>query len=329
MLTFCEFCRDMVNYSVEDVSKITVIRGKEYRYIGKETFCKECESNIFVSEIRDYNLEQLDHVYRKQEQLVTISQINEILEKYKIGKRPLSLLLGWGEVTLTRYINGDIPTKQYSDILKRLGSEPSFMLDILEKNKDLITQKAYKVSKEAIAKLQENISTKGTKIEEVAQYILSKNDDLTPLALQRLLYYAQGFCKVFTGAYLFEEDCEIGSRGPVYRVVLDKYKVYRYDNLEVNCEDIKYLTETEKELLDCIITTLGAYSGKSLEKMIQFDLISKIDDSELEDYESSKFILEKEEIDNCFNRIKQAYNLVQVSDIKQYSIEVFIKLLTT
>ncbi|PEV91942.1 hypothetical protein CN442_08895 [Bacillus thuringiensis] len=329
MLTFCEFCRDMVNYSVKDVSKIRGIRGKEYRYIGKEAFCKECESNIFVSEIRDYNLEQLDHVYRQQEQLVTISQINEVLEKYKIGKRPLSLLLGWGEVTLTRYINGDIPTKQYSDILKRLGSEPSFMLDTLEKNKDLITQKAYKVSKEAIAKLQENTSTKGTKIEEVAQYILSKNDDLTPLALQRLLYYAQGFCKVFTGEYLFEEDCEIGTRGPIYRVILDKYKVYQYDNLEVNCEDIKYLTETEKELLDCIITTLGAYSGKSLEKMIQFDLIGKIDDSESEEYPSSKFILEKGEIYNCFNRIKQLYNLAHVSDVKQYSIKVFIELLTT
>ena len=51
----------------------------------------------------------------------------------------------------------------------------------------------------AIAKLQENTSTKGTKIEEVAQYILSKNDDLTPLALQRLIYYAQGFCKVLLG----------------------------------------------------------------------------------------------------------------------------------
>ncbi|MEH7787667.1 hypothetical protein V7332_30620, partial [Bacillus thuringiensis] len=118
-------------------------------------------------------------------------------------------------------------------------------------------------------------------------------------------------------------------RGPIYRVILDKYKVYQYDNLEVNCEDIKYLTETEKELLDCIITTLGAYSGKSLEKMIQFDLIGKIDDSESEEYPSSKFILEKGEIYNCFNRIKRLYNLAHVSDVKQYSIKVFIELLTT
>ncbi|MEH7544161.1 hypothetical protein V7249_30470, partial [Bacillus thuringiensis] len=148
MLVLCEFCRDMVKYSIKDVSKVTVIRGKQYHYVGKEANCEECKSEIFVPNIHDYNLEQLDHAYRQQEQLVTISEIREVLEKYKIGKRPLSLLLGWGEVTLTRYVNGDIPTKQYSDILKRLGRDQSFMLDILERNKDLITQKAYRVSKE-------------------------------------------------------------------------------------------------------------------------------------------------------------------------------------
>lgn len=38
--------------------------------------------------------------------------------KYNTGKRPLSLLLGWGAVTITRYLDGDIPTKSYSDKLK-------------------------------------------------------------------------------------------------------------------------------------------------------------------------------------------------------------------
>ncbi len=32
------------------------------------------------------------------------------------------------------------------------------------------------------------------------------------------------FCKVFTGTYLFEDDCEVGSHGPVYRVIFNKYK---------------------------------------------------------------------------------------------------------
>ncbi|EEK47538.1 Prophage ps3 protein 01 [Bacillus cereus ATCC 10876] len=316
----------MVKYSTKDVSKVTVIRGKQYHYVGKEANCEECKSEIFVPNIHDYNLEQLDHAYRQQEQLVTISEIREVLEKYKIGKRPLSLLLGWGEVTLTRYVNGDIPTKQYSDILKRLGRDQSFMLDILERNKDLITQKAYRVSKEAIAKLQENDdipSTQTTKIEEVANYLLYKNDDITPLALQKLLYYAQGFCKVFTGTYLFEDDCEVGSHGPVYRVIFNKYKVYQYDNLEVNYDSTNQLTQIEKEILDCVINTLGCYSGKSLEKMILFDLPWEVTHVELEDNDPGKPIMEKEEIDNCFNTMKQAYNLVAISDIKKYGIKAF------
>lgn len=326
MLVLCEFCRDMVKYSIKDVSKVTVIRGKQYHYVGKEANCEECKSEIFVPNIHDYNLEQLDHAYRQQEQLVTISEIREVLEKYKIGKRPLSLLLGWGEVTLTRYVNGDIPTKQYSDILKRLGRDQSFMLDILERNKDLITQKAYRVSKEAIAKLQENDdipSTQTTKIEEVANYLLYKNDDITPLALQKLLYYAQGFCKVFTGTYLFEDNCELGSHGPVYRVIFNKYKVYQYDNLEVNYDSTNQLTQIEKEILDCVINTLGCYSGKSLEKMILFDLPWEVTHVELEDNDPGKPIMEKEEIDNCFNTMKQAYNLVAISDIKKYGIKAF------
>ncbi|EEK60134.1 Prophage ps3 protein 01 [Bacillus cereus 172560W] len=316
----------MVKYSTKDVQKVTVIRGKQYHYVGKEANCEECKSEIFVPNIHDYNLEQLDHAYRQQEQLVTISEIREVLEKYKIGKRPLSLLLGWGEVTLTRYVNGDIPTKQYSDILKRLGRDQSFMLDILERNKDLITQKAYRVSKEAIAKLQENDdipSTQTTKIEEVANYLLYKNDDITPLALQKLLYYAQGFCKVFTGTYLFEDDCEVGSHGPVYRVIFNKYKVYQYDNLEVNYDSTNQLTQIEKEILDCVINTLGCYSGKSLEKMILFDLPWEVTHVELEDNDPGKPIMEKEEIDNCFNTMKQAYNLVAISDIKKYGIKAF------
>ncbi|MDA2705097.1 MULTISPECIES: type II toxin-antitoxin system antitoxin SocA domain-containing protein [Bacillus] len=326
MLVLCEFCRDMVKYSTKDVQKVTVIRGKQYHYVGKEANCEECKSEIFVHNIHDYNLEQLDHAYRQQEQLVTISEIREVLEKYKIGKRPLSLLLGWGEVTLTRYVNGDIPTKQYSDILKRLGRDQCFMLDILERNKDLITQKAYRVSKEAIAKLQENDdipSTQTTKIEEVANYLLYKNDDITPLALQKLLYYAQGFCKVFTGTYLFEDDCEVGSHGPVYRVIFNKYKVYQYDNLEVNYDSTNQLTQIEKEILDCVINTLGCYSGKSLEKMILFDLPREVAHLELEDNDPGKPIMEKEEIDNCFNTMKQAYNLVTISDIKKYGIKAF------
>ncbi|MCU5031634.1 type II toxin-antitoxin system antitoxin SocA domain-containing protein [Bacillus anthracis] len=128
---------------------------------------------------------------------------------------------------------------------------------------------------------------------------------------------------MFTGTYLFEDDCEVGSHGPVYQVIFDKYKGYQYDNLEVNYDSTNQLTQVEKELLECVVNTLGCYSGKSLEKMILFDLPWAVADLELEDNDMCESILEKEEIDNCFNTMKQAYNLVTISDIKQYSIRVF------
>ena len=81
--------------------------------MGKTAYCDLCENEIFISDIRDYNLKMLDKAYREEEGLISQEEIDLILTKYDVGKRPLSLLLGWGEGTVTRYLDGDIPTKQY------------------------------------------------------------------------------------------------------------------------------------------------------------------------------------------------------------------------
>ena len=38
-----------------------------------------------------------------KDRVITKKEIEEILIKYNIGKKPLSLVLGWGEVTIIRY----------------------------------------------------------------------------------------------------------------------------------------------------------------------------------------------------------------------------------
>ena len=106
-----------------------------YRYAGKRSFCKECNSEVFVSNINDYNLKNLYNEFRKQNNIISLEHILEIPKKYNIGKRPLSLLLGWGEQTFSRYCDGDMPTKQYSMILERIFNEPSYYLELLESNK--------------------------------------------------------------------------------------------------------------------------------------------------------------------------------------------------
>jgi hypothetical protein len=65
MLGFCEKCRNREEYSIKEESKVKTIKGKIIKYIGKEAYCNRCGSNIFVHEIRDYNLKILEKEYRK------------------------------------------------------------------------------------------------------------------------------------------------------------------------------------------------------------------------------------------------------------------------
>lgn len=67
MLAFCEVCRDMLEYVVNEVNKTKKIKGKKVTYKGEEAYCKECGSNVFVQEIRDFNLKRLEEAYRRSQ----------------------------------------------------------------------------------------------------------------------------------------------------------------------------------------------------------------------------------------------------------------------
>lgn len=331
MLGFCVECRDNVEYFIKEEIMTQNIKGTDYKYVGKIAFCSECENEMFVAEIRDYNLMKLDEAFRKEEDLITVPEMEYILEKYNIGKRPLSLLLGWGELTLTRYLDGDIPTKQYSETLRKILSEPDYMKELLEKNKDALTDIAYKRCSEALLNVEDNKQldfSSPNKIDHVVKYLLVNLADITPLALQKLLYYSQGFFKIFTGEYLFNNDCEAWVHGPVYKNVYQQYKNYGYNPILSSSNewtDIE-LTRLEKEVVDSVIRNFGCYSGKVLEGMTHVEAPWSETRIGLSDDEKSNRIIEKELIKRYFTNIKLKHNMLNISDIKDYSTDLFDKL---
>lgn len=331
MKGFCEKCHDMVEYSIREVKKQKEIKGRSIEYTAKEAYCNECGNEIFVSDIRDHNLAALDEAYREKEGLISVPEIQLILDRYNIGKRPLSLLLGWGEGTLTRYLDGDIPTRQYSDTLKRLLDDLEYMKEVLEQNKDRITDVAYRRVNDALQNngmgAKYHIELK-EKIDHVAKYLLLNTVEVTPMALQKLLYYSQGFFKAFTEEYLFNNDCEAWIHGPVYRNIYYKYKNHGYNPIEE--EDYEYgdirLTVIEKELLDSVVRCFGCYSGKVLEKITHSEEPWRITRAGLDDNEGSNRIIEKELIGGYFKKIKSRYGMLNISDIRDYSTDLFCKL---
>ena len=55
---------------------------------------------------------------------ISKDEILQILKQYNIGRKPLSLLLGWGQTTILRYLSGITPTPEYSKDLFHICYAP-------------------------------------------------------------------------------------------------------------------------------------------------------------------------------------------------------------
>lgn len=361
--TFCEECRNDVEYSTKSVPMTASIKGKQYSYTGTEAHCKECGSAVYVPEIIDANLRALYDEYRKENNIIPLDKINEIPAKYSIGKRPLSLLLGWGEQTFSRFADGDIPSKQYSDILLRIYNDPEYYLQLLISNKDNLKsaisyEKSYKATQKLIRELQNNFANNNfdgnkssDKINNVIQYLLIKCEDITPLALQKSLYYIQGFYFAFYKSFIFTDDCQAWIHGPVYKDVYLRYKDYtftpidsptteisgikssekladyrytqRSDITRLTAELTTTLSATEKAVCDSVIDNLCCYSGKELERFTHHEEPWILTRGNLKTNDSSNKIINKNTIGEYFTKIKEKYNMINPDDIRQYAKDMF------
>ena len=323
--TFCEECRNDVEFTTASVPMTGTIKGKEYHYTGTEARCADCGNLVFVPEISDDNLRSLYNVFREENGIVSLDVICAIPEKYDIGKRPLSLLLGWGELTFSRYCDGDIPTRQYSDILQRIYNEPQFYSELLEANKtNLKSQRTYEKTRRAVDALLSVDAPSNSKINTVIQYLLYQCEDITPLALQKALYYIQGFHFAFYRTFLFSEDCQAWTHGPVYRDIYFRYRDYRFDPIEKTTTfDTSVFSASEKAICDSVINNLCCYSGKILERFTHNEAPWLTTRGDLPDSAPSDRIIEKSVIGAYFDAVKAKYNMVNPRDIKDYAQDMF------
>lgn len=322
---FCEECRRDVDFIVNDKQMVGIIKGETYEYTGKVAYCIDCESEIYVDEVNDFNLRALYDEYRKKNDIISLDEVLKICSKYGIGKRPLSLLLGWGEQTFSRYCDGDIPTKQYSDILKKIYEDPFFYNQILEENKNnLKTEIAYKKSKMTVEQLIGKDSNEKSKINMVIEYLLNQCEDITPLALQKSLYYIQGFYYAFYNKFLFEEDCQAWVHGPVYPDIYYRYRDFKLDPIACTAEiDDSVFTSSEIAVLDSIAKHLCCYSGKVLEKFTHSEFPWLSARGNLTEAELSDQIIRKEDIGRYFESVKEKFNMINPNDIKSYAQTMF------
>ncbi|WP_418466913.1 hypothetical protein [Faecalibacillus faecis] len=68
----------------------------------------------------DLQMKEVDEQYRKEENIVSINEIKNLITLYDIKKESLSIALGFEKNTIACYLKEQVPSKKYSNIIRKL-----------------------------------------------------------------------------------------------------------------------------------------------------------------------------------------------------------------
>lgn len=316
----CWNCRKKTEYTIKSRESVRTINDNDYTYNEQYAVCNTCGEEVMVPGLSDTNERNIDNLYRKNNGLITIDNIYTILKRYNIEKRPLSNLLGLGELTITRYLDGQLPSRRYSDLLLKVLNDDHAMKEILHKNRRNITEKAYNKSIKAISD-REDLLKNNTKIELISLYVIKSSYEVTNLSLQKLLYYIKAFGFILLQKDVLKESCEAWIYGPVFPTVYEKYKkfgreVISNEELDINFENL--LSAEEKNMIDYVLKNFGIYNGSILREFTHKEQPWKNARHGLKETDKCRNIIHDEDIRKYFYLMNSEYGLHEKNGVNQY-----------
>ncbi len=312
----CTECQKEQSYTLRKEFVKNTFRGKDYYFRITVAVCDVCGAKVAPHGLMDKNTEEIMQQYRERENLVSVDDIEHLMKLYKIGKAPLSITLGFGEITITRYLAGQLPTKKYSDIIKKALVSPAFMKSLLNENRDKITETAYDRAMFAANSL-ENAFTVSQRMLNVIAYIFSCMGVVSLVTLQRLLYFSQGITLALHDEPLFEEDIDMFLCVPIFSDVNDLLKDFKYDpttdarfSIIKNTESI--LSKSECQIISLVLSTFGIYSEIILNKCVSTHTYLKTD----------SLNISKNEVKKYFDYLNLKYDFSKKEGINKYLLEI-------
>ena len=326
---FCIECRKETEYLLQKRDIVKTIKDKDYTFEITVAICAECGEEMSIPGLIDKNIQEIDKQFRAVEGLVSVDDIKKLMKIYNIGKAPLSLALGFGEVTIPRYLEGQVPSREYSDVVKTALASPAYMKQKLIENRDKLTDAAYKKAMAAADRIK-NLFSVSDKMLQVIAYVFEMLEEVTPLMLQKLLYYIQGIYSALYGKPIFPEDCRAWIHGPVYPKVYDLFRDFKYNLIDdarfaliEGTEDA--LTDDEKKVIDLVLNTFGMYGGKILEKITHNEAPWMEARKGFEDSIPSNELITKERIMKYYIAVNQKYGIDTETGLQAYINDMLAK----
>lgn len=173
---YCPMCNRV--HVIEKRKRITkaLVKGEEVEFTEVYFSCYECdeEENEFVpAGIMDHNLLRARDAYRVKKCLLTSKEISNIRTIYGLTQSEYAAMLGWGEVTVTRYESKTIQDETYDRMMRLSMENPMFALNSLDTHKDRFSTMRYHSIRNAIEKRVEEIGILYLRKQQIySQYVL-------------------------------------------------------------------------------------------------------------------------------------------------------------
>ena len=104
-------------------------------------------------------------------------------------------------------------------------------------------------------------------VQDIAAYILDKQGPMTAMKLQKLCYYAYGYHLAWEERQLFPERFEAWANGPVCKELYVKHRGRFQLNAGDVAGDAAALDAGERESVDLILASYGAFTANQLSQM--------------------------------------------------------------
>ncbi len=292
----CLICMEHHLVNTVIIEDTELYKNERVSFDATYEYCEHADELLENEEMIKANSLAMKDAYREKLNLLTSKDIKSIRRKYGVSQKDFSEILGWGRATITRYENHQVQDQAHEDILRKIDSDPKWFLQMLDRSKDKISNKAYEKYKNA-ARLNFRKMKNSYLIDSInALYATFSNDSVTggvKLDLNKVIevinYYAlnvSSLHKVKLMKMLWYGDCLSFKRrgkpitGLVYRALpmgavpeghhqiieLEGIKfeevIYEDDHLgykffPVDGFEVKLLSNDEINILDTIIKEVG------------------------------------------------------------------------
>jgi putative zinc finger/helix-turn-helix YgiT family protein len=288
-----------------EVTELEAYKGVDLEFTATYDYCSNTDGYLETEDMIRANSLAVKDAYRRKIDLLTSSEIKSIRDKYGISQKDFSEILDWGRATITRYENHQVQDRAHDDILRKINTDPKWLLDMIIRAKGRLSPKAFsKYRREAneqysqeknqylidaihaiYADFSEETATGFTKLNlgkviEVINYLAKKVGALHKVKLIQMLWQAdllnfQRHRKSITG--LAYRSLQMGAVPEGFEQIMllngvSFDTVLRDENIEYRFRPapgfaVRDLSEAEIETIDQVISEFGDLSAMQIERL--------------------------------------------------------------